>query len=87
MGVLREAMQREMALRGFAPKTEKAYLGWMVRLSRHSRLSPELLRGGRVKDDCAGWTNAAFLRRRSIKRSALSPSFSAAWCLESGNSR
>jgi len=41
MGLLREAMQREMALRGFAPKTQKVYLAWMVRLTRQSRISPD----------------------------------------------
>jgi hypothetical protein len=43
MGVLREAMQREMALLGLAPRTQKTYLSWMVRLVQHSRVSPDLI--------------------------------------------
>ncbi len=71
MGVLREAMQREMALRGFAPKTEKAYLGWMVRLSRHSRLSPDHLSEVQVRDYLAG------LDKRGLSPSTINQAISA----------
>jgi len=40
MGALRDAMQREMALRGLAPRTQVIYLRWIVRLAKHCRLSP-----------------------------------------------
>ncbi|HEV8578133.1 MAG TPA: site-specific integrase [Thermoanaerobaculia bacterium] len=43
MGALREAMQRELALRGFAARTQKAYLGWMRRVAQHFRISPDEL--------------------------------------------
>ncbi len=32
MGRMREAMQAEMQLRGFAPRTQRTYTNWMVRL-------------------------------------------------------
>jgi hypothetical protein len=32
MGTHSDAMREAMALRGFAPRTQKAYLGWMRRL-------------------------------------------------------
>jgi len=32
MGRMREAMQAEMQLRGFAPRTQRTYTSWMVRL-------------------------------------------------------
>lgn len=32
MGAMREAMMREMALRGLAPRTQRSYVGWMARL-------------------------------------------------------
>ncbi len=50
MGVLREAMQREMALRGFAPRTQRVYAGWMRRLVQHSRLPADQLQERQVRD-------------------------------------
>jgi hypothetical protein len=41
MGVMCEAMQREMALRGFARRTHRTYIGWMRRLVRHARVSAD----------------------------------------------
>jgi integrase/recombinase XerD len=38
MGMYHDAMKQEMALRGFSPRTQKAYLGWMRRLVKHSRV-------------------------------------------------
>jgi len=36
MGKMREAMQAEMQLRGFAPRTQKSYTHWMVHLVRQA---------------------------------------------------
>lgn len=71
MGVLREAMQREMALRGFAPRTEKAYLGWIVRLTRQSRLSPDQLSEAQVREYLAG------LGKRGLSSSTVNQAISA----------
>lgn len=54
MGALREAMQREMALRGFAPRTQKAYLGWMRRLAKHFGIPPDQLSESQVREYLAG---------------------------------
>jgi integrase/recombinase XerD len=54
MGALREAMQREMALRGLAPRTQRVYLGWMLRLIRHTRVSPDQVSESQVRDYLAG---------------------------------
>ena len=50
MGVFREAMQREMALRGFAPRTEKVYVAWMRRLVVFSRVPADQLTLSQVRD-------------------------------------
>ncbi len=50
MGVMREAMQREMALRGFSPRTQKTYIGWMLRLVRHARVSADQISEGQVRE-------------------------------------
>jgi integrase/recombinase XerD len=71
MGVLREAMQREMALRGFAPKTQKVYLGWIVRLSRQSRLSPDQISEAQVREYLAG------LATRGLSPSTVNQAISA----------
>ena len=38
MGKMREAMQAEMQLRGFAPRTQKSYTHWMGRLVRQAKV-------------------------------------------------
>jgi site-specific recombinase XerD len=38
MGIHRDTMKQEMTLRGFSPRTQKAYLSWMRRLVMHSRV-------------------------------------------------
>jgi site-specific recombinase XerD len=50
MGALREAMQRELALRGFAAKTQQAYLGWIRRVAQHFRTSPDELSETQLRD-------------------------------------
>jgi integrase/recombinase XerD len=71
MGVLREAMQREMALRGLAPRTQKTYLSWMVRLVQHSRVSPDLISEKQVRDYLAG------LAQRGLSASSVNQAISA----------
>ena len=43
MGAMREAMLREMALRGFAPRTQQVYVSWVARLVSKTRVVPERL--------------------------------------------
>jgi len=43
MGVSRDAMEQALALRGLAPKTCSAYLGWVRRLVRFCRVVPDQL--------------------------------------------
>jgi integrase/recombinase XerD len=49
MGMFRDAMERAMALRGFAPKTRSAYLSWMRRLIQFSRVVPDRLTNEHVR--------------------------------------
>ena len=71
MGELREAMQREMALRGFAPRTHKVYVGWMRRLVRHARVPAELLSEAQVRDYLARQT------QRGLSASTMNQAISA----------
>lgn len=43
MGAMREAMLREMALRGFAARTQQVYVSWVARLVSKTRVLPEEL--------------------------------------------
>lgn len=49
MGMFRDAMERAMALRGFAPKTRSAYLSWVRRLIQFSRVVPDQLTNDHVR--------------------------------------
>ncbi len=49
MAAMREAMVREMALRGFAARTQKAYVGWMVRLVSRTRVPADQLAERQVR--------------------------------------
>jgi integrase/recombinase XerD len=49
MGAMREAMVREMALRGLAPRTQRSYVGWMVRLVSETRVPAEQLSESEVR--------------------------------------
>ena len=40
MSELRDRMIRDMTVRGFAPRTHKAYIAAVVRLAKHYRRSP-----------------------------------------------
>jgi integrase/recombinase XerD len=71
MGVLREAMQREMALSGFTPRTQKTYLGWMRRLIRHVRVAPDEISETQVRE------YLAFLAQRGLSPSSINQAISA----------
>jgi site-specific recombinase XerD len=49
MGVSRDAMEQALALRGLAPKTCSAYLGWVRRLVRFCRVVPDQLTTDHVR--------------------------------------
>lgn len=49
MGAMREAMLREMALRGFAPRTQQTYVSWVARLVSKTRVLPEELSEAQVR--------------------------------------
>ena len=49
MGAMREAMLREMALRGFAARTQRAYVGWLRRLVSQTRVAADQLQETQVR--------------------------------------
>ena len=49
MGVLREALEAEMALRGFAPRTREVYASWMSRLVREMKLPADQITEQQVR--------------------------------------
>ena len=49
MGKFRDAMSDAMALRGLAPRTRVAYLYWIRRLVKFSRVTPDQLTAERVR--------------------------------------
>jgi site-specific recombinase XerD len=49
MGAMREAMLREMALRGFAARTQRAYVGWIGRLVLRTRVAAGELQEAQVR--------------------------------------
>jgi integrase/recombinase XerD len=49
MGAMREAMLREMALRGFAARTQRTYVGWIARLVSRTRAPAENLSEAQVR--------------------------------------
>jgi integrase/recombinase XerD len=71
MGAMREAMLREMALRGFAARTQKAYVGWMTRLVSKTRVPAEQLAESEVR------AYLADLSRRGLSTSTLNQGISA----------
>ena len=50
MGTFRESMEREMALRGFAARTQRAYVGWMRRLVQHGGVPPDQIPETKVRE-------------------------------------
>src|SRR5258707_258968 len=71
MGVLREAMQREMALSGFAPRTQKTYLAWMRRLIRHVGGAPGEISESEVREYLAS------LAQRGLSPSSINQAINA----------
>jgi len=49
MGKFRDAMSEAMALRGLAPKTQHAYLHWIRRLVKFTRVTPDQLTAEQVR--------------------------------------
>ena len=50
MGELREAMQAEMRLRGFAPRTQRTYTSWMIRLVKQARVPADQISEGAARE-------------------------------------
>jgi integrase/recombinase XerD len=50
MGTFRESMEREMALRGFAARTQRAYVGWMRRLVQYGGMSADQIPEAKVRE-------------------------------------
>jgi len=71
MGAMREAMLREMALRGLAPRTQQTYVGWMVRLVSKTRVPAEQLAESQVR------TYLANLSQRGLSASTLNQAINA----------
>jgi site-specific recombinase XerD len=68
---MREAMLREMALRGLAPRTQRAYVGWMVRLVSKTRVPADQLSESQVR------TYLANLSQRGVSASTMNQAISA----------
>jgi integrase/recombinase XerD len=71
MGAMREAMLREMALRGFAARTQRTYVGWMIRLVSRTRVPAERLSESQVRGFLAE------LARAGLSASTLNQGISA----------
>lgn len=71
MGAMREAMLREMALRGFAAKTQRAYVGWMARLVSRVRVPADQLLESQVRSYLAD------LSRTGLSSSTVNQAISA----------
>jgi integrase/recombinase XerD len=71
MGAMREAMLREMSLRGFAARTQASYVGWMVRLVSTTRVPAEQLQESQVR------TYLGNLSQRGLSSSTLNQAISA----------
>ena len=70
MGTLRESMEREMALRGFAARTQRAYVGWMKRLVQHGGMSADQIPEAKVRAFLGG------LAQRGLSPSAVNQAIS-----------
>jgi site-specific recombinase XerD len=68
---MREAMLGEMALRGFAARTQRTYVGWMVRLVSQTRVPAERLSESQVRAYLAG------LSRSGLSASTMNQGISA----------
>jgi site-specific recombinase XerD len=72
MGVFQEAMEKEMSLRGFAPRTQDVYVRWMRRLVRFSGASADQLSEAQVRDFLVDLT-----QKRGVSSSSLNQAISA----------
>ncbi|PYQ01160.1 MAG: hypothetical protein DMF82_20100 [Acidobacteria bacterium] len=71
MGAMKESMLREMALRGLAPRTQQAYVGWMVRLVSKTRVPADQLSESQVR------TYLGSLSQRGLSASTLNQAINA----------
>jgi integrase/recombinase XerD len=71
MGIYRDAMKQEMAVRGFSPRTQKAYLGWMLRLLTHVRVTADQVSEGQLR------SFVAHLAQRELSSSTINQAISA----------
>lgn len=71
MGAMREAMLREMALRGLAPRTQESYVGWMARLVAKTRVPADQLSESQVR------TYLAILSQGGLSASTMNQAISA----------
>jgi site-specific recombinase XerD len=71
MGAMRDAMLREMALRGFAARTQEAYVGWMTRLVSKTRVPADQLQESQVR------AYLGDLAQRGLSSSTLNQAISA----------
>jgi integrase/recombinase XerD len=68
MGVFQEAMEREMSLRGFAPRTQDVYVRWMRRLVRFGRVPADSLTEAEVRGFLAELTQKRRLSSSSVNQ-------------------
>ena len=71
MGIHREAMQREMRVRGLAARTRQVYVGWMARLVRHAKQPADRITEMQAREYLAG------LSARGLSASTLNQAISA----------
>ena len=71
MGAMREAMMRDMALRGLAVKTQRTYVGWMARLVSQTRVPADQMMELQVRSYLAD------LSRTGLSASTLNQAISA----------
>ena len=50
MGVMRERMQTEMRVRGLAPRTQRSYIRWMIRLVTQARVAADQITETRARE-------------------------------------
>lgn len=72
MGVFQEAMEKEMSLRGFAPKTQDVYVRWMRRVVRFSGAAADQLTEAQVRNFLVDLTH-----KRGVSSSSLNQAISA----------
>jgi integrase/recombinase XerD len=71
MGMHRDSMKQEMAVRGFSSRTQKAYLGWMLRLVKHSHVPADRISEGQLR------AFVAHLADRGLASSSINQAISA----------